>query len=147
VKEEEIWLKYSQAKTDAKSYSAWSFCGGGDVGDNLAELVINGTKTATASAYQIYENEGSPIPAVGDLSIILKTNGQAVCIIRTSNVRICRFSDVTSEHAYNEGEGDRSLEYWREVHKEYFSQELDRIGREFDEEMLVVCESFELEFK
>ncbi len=59
---------------------------------------------------------------------------------------VCRFCDVGREHAYNEGEGDRSLEYWRKVHRDFFKRELEEHGLSFDENMLVVCETFVLEF-
>ena len=52
---------------------------------------------------------------------------------------ICKFNEVTKEHAYEEGEGDRSLEYWRKAHKEFFSQYED-----FSEEDNVLCEKFKV---
>jgi uncharacterized protein YhfF len=41
-------------------------------------------------------------------------------------------------------EGDKSLKYWRDVHKKYFTKELKEIGKEFNEDMLVVCEEFDV---
>ena len=35
---------------DGASYEAWAFCGGGEAGDRLAALVLEGIKTATSSA-------------------------------------------------------------------------------------------------
>ena len=145
MREKEIWKRYRQLHPAADSYEAWSFAGGGAIGDELAELVVKGLKTATASAQCIYEVEKAPTPLVGALSVILKTGGDAVCVIRTTSIRICRFCDVSSEHAYREGEGDRSLEYWRKVHRECFTKEMASHGISFDEGMLVVCEEFVLE--
>jgi uncharacterized protein YhfF len=48
--------------------------------------------------------------------------------------------------AYDEGEGDRSLKYWRETHWDFFVGELASFGVEASPEMLVVCERFELVF-
>ncbi|MBE5902509.1 MAG: ASCH domain-containing protein, partial [Lachnospiraceae bacterium] len=62
----------------------------------------------------------------------------------TSKITICPFKDVTAEHAYKEGEGDRSLEYWRQVHKEFLESELETINMPFSEEAKVICEEFEL---
>lgn len=56
------------------------------------------------------------------------------------------FCEVSEEQAYKEGEGDRSLAYWREVHRAVFTEELKEIGEIFSEEMLVVCEEFEVAF-
>ena len=46
------------------------------------------------------------------------------------------------EHAFKEGEEDRSLEYWREVHKKFFRECLEEYELEFSENMKVVCEEF-----
>lgn len=89
---EEIWSLYKKHKPTATSYEAWSFCCGGQMGDALAQLVLDGIKTATASAYDIYALEKSPLPSPGNLSVILWSNGAAACIIKTTRVTIARFS-------------------------------------------------------
>ena len=126
MNELEMWKIYQDSHPKATRYEAWCFCDGGDIGDHLADLVLAGKKTATASALELYAIEGDPVPMVGGLSIVLSSDGQASCIIETIGVHICRFCDVTSEHAYNEGEGDRSLEYWRRVHEQFFLKELEQ---------------------
>ncbi len=143
---QEIWDRYRRGNPRAESYDAWMFCGGGEAANELADLVTKGVKTATASVYQIYQIENAPIPSVGDLNIILRADGVAVCIIRITEVVVSRFCDVTAEHAYNEGEGDRSLEQWKRVHKEFFTKELEEHGLLFDETVPVVCETFAVEF-
>ncbi len=122
-------------------YEAWAFT---DVPDKLAALVCEGTKTATCSSYDVCIAENEPIPKAGDYSIILDSKDNAVCIVRTSKITICPFKDVTAEHAYKEGEGDRRLEYWREVHREFLESELETINMPFSEEAKVICEEFEL---
>lgn len=134
---EELWDKSGLSG----EYAAWAFDGNPDV---LAGLVINGIKTATCSAYCLYEAEEEPLPRPGDYSIILDSNDNAVCIIRTTKVYIAPFDQVSEEHAFKEGEGDRSLEYWRKVHEEFLADELRTIGQEFDIKMEVVCEEFEV---
>jgi uncharacterized protein YhfF len=84
---------------------------------------------------------------VGDYSVILDSNDGAVCIIKTIKVDIVEFNKVSAEHAYKEGEGDRSLAYWREVHSEFLTNELASIHRAFDESARVVCEEFEVVYK
>ena len=125
-------------------YIAWGF---GDDADTLAKLVKNGIKTATCSAHVFYEIEDEDLPQKGDYNIILDSNENAVCIIKTINVYVTRFNAVSEEHAYKEGEGDRSLEYWRKVHKEFFTEELKSLNQEFDENMELVCEEFEVVYK
>ncbi len=122
-------------------HEAWAF---GDAPDKLLDLVRIGIKTATCSAYDLYIVQGLRIPEAGDHSILLDSNDDALCIIRTTRVTIEEFRKVSKEHAYKEGEGDRSLEYWREVHKEFIASELKSIGQKFDEHRKLVCEEFEL---
>lgn len=125
------------------NYQAWAF---GGAPDKLARLVLQGVKTATCSALALYEYENEEIPKVGDHSVILDSDDQAVCIIRTTKVYIAAFDQVSERHAYLEGEGDRSLEYWRQVHEEFFTEELKNIQQEFDTKMELICEEFEVVF-
>ena len=122
-------------------YEAWAF---GDDPDTLAELVRTGVKTATASAYPFYELEGEELPKAGEYSVILNTKDEAVCIIRTTKVYVTPYREVTAEQAWKEGEGDRSLDYWRRVHEAFFRKELEAVGLIFTEDMGVVCEEFEV---
>ena len=120
---------------------------GGEVGDRLARLVLDGTKTATASAYIAYENENEPIPKVGDYSVVLFDSGEAACVIMTNKVSLVPFDEVSERHAYLEGEGDRSLAYWREVHEEFFIPDYLAAGKPFDKHGLCVLEEFEIVYK
>ena len=49
---------------------AWAFGGSAEEADELLQLVLEGTKTATASALWDYEAEGEALPEVGSLSIL-----------------------------------------------------------------------------
>ena len=134
---EEMWIQSGLTG----EYDAWSF---GDDADKLARLVRDGIKTATCSAYCFYEMEEETLPEAGSYNIILGSDDQAVCITRTTKVYVTPFSQVTADHAFKEGEGDRSLEYWRKVHKKFFTEDLKEAGLPFDEEMKLVCEEFEV---
>ncbi|GEM03130.1 RNA-binding protein [Halolactibacillus miurensis] len=132
-------VKHPIVKDD---YQAWAFGYGKEVADELSDLVIKGIKTATASNFALYEVENEPLPKVGDYSVILDGDGKAVAIIETTRVEICPFDEVTAAHAFLEGEGDRSLAYWRDVHETFFKQELEEINQTFHEKIPVVCERF-----
>ena len=120
-------------------YEAWAF---GVEADLLAHLVAIGEKTATASAYPLYELENEPLPKTGAYSVILDSKNNAVCIIQTTKVTVVPFNEVTAEHAYKEGEGDKSLDYWREVHEKIFTEWMNEAGQEFTFDMEGVCEEF-----
>jgi len=83
-------------------------------------------------------------PQPGWLTIVLNGQDQPICIIETTEVLACHFDAVDEEFAQAEGEGDLSLEYWREAHKKFFSRTLPNIDKEFSEDMPVVCERFKL---
>ncbi len=136
---QEMWNLFSQQENINAEYDAWAF---GDDTDGLAQLVLHGIKTGTASAYPFYELEGEPLPEEGGYNVILDTQDNAVCITRTTRVYVVPFRDVTADHAYKEGEGDRSLAYWRAVHERFFTEELETVGLRFDWDMPVVCEEF-----
>lgn len=144
--DKEMWAAYIMEYPCFKDQSYESWCYGSDTPDLLAQLTLSGKKTATASAYPFYEYEKCDLPKVGEHNIILNTNGAAVCITRTTGVAVVPFMQVSAEQAYKEGEGDRSLQYWRTVHTQVFTDELAEINEEFSEDMLVVCEEFQVVF-
>ncbi|MGG5260663.1 ASCH domain-containing protein [Phycicoccus avicenniae] len=120
---------------------AWSFGATPDQADRLLALVLSGTKTATASALWDYEAEGEVLPAVGDLGIVTDGRGVPRALIATTRVETVPFDDVDAEHAHLEGEGDRTLTSWREVHRRFFSEHAAH-ERGFSPDMPVVLERF-----
>src|SRR5690349_3360716 len=102
--------------------------------DELLELVIKGIKTATCST----EDEPNT-SAPGERWVVLNGRGEPCCVIETIEVTYRRFNEVEADFAFDEGEGDRSLAYWREAHRTYFG----RLGR-FSEDMMLMCERFRL---
>ncbi len=119
----------------------WSFGATPEQADALLALVLEGTKTATASALWDYETDGEELPRAGDLAILTDGAGHPRALIAVDDVRIVPFEEVTEEHAFAEGEGDRSLAHWREVHRHFFTEHRSH-DREFAPGMPVVCESF-----
>lgn len=148
----EMWERYRALAKEtscniSNTYTTWYFDNNEKDANELAELVLKGTKKATASLYKLYEIENEELPKVGDLSIITNWDGIAQCIIQTTNIEIVPYKDVTEEFAATEGEGDKSLAYWKRAHWNYFSSELKKVGMEPNEDMLVVCEKFEVVYK
>jgi uncharacterized protein YhfF len=145
---ERLWAAFvvAAAPDPATPYSVWHFGDSEALADSLAELVRSGPKRATAGSLWSYELEQEPVPKPGQFSVITDWAGRARCVIRTTSVEIVAFDAVTAEHAAAEGEGDRSLEYWRASHWAYFTRELRAAGREPSPDMPIVCERFELEW-
>ena len=121
--------------------------GGGPFADELAALVLAGVKTATASPLIAYETEGEPLPREGGYSVILYDDGQAAAVIRDTRVSLVPFDEVSPEHAFREGEGERTLAQWREIHRRAFAPDYRAAGREFDEHGICVLEEFELVYR
>ena len=102
--------------------------------DQLLDLVIRRLKTATCST-EDEPNTSSP----GERWVVLDGRGEPRCVIETTEVTYRKFLEVDAAFAHDEGEGDRSLAYWREAHRRYFG----RLGR-FSEDMTLMCERFRL---
>lgn len=144
----ELWGKYRKINPDApEDYDAWAFGDSKEMADELARLVLEGKKTATASNYILYEVENELLPYAGLHNIILDGEGKAVAVVETTSVEVMPFDEVTEAHAYMEGEGDRSLAYWRDVHETFFKKELAAMNREFHDKIPVVCEKFKVVYK
>ena len=131
----------------SKKYVAEGWGDSPRMADELGTLIAQGTKTGTCSALWEWEAEGNPIPKVGLVTIVLDGKGEPLCIVETIEVFIRNYNEVDADFARAEGEGDLSLEYWREAHKNFFSRTLPKIGKEFSEEMPLVCERFRVTYK
>jgi uncharacterized protein YhfF len=118
---------------------AWSFGASAEEADALLALVLDGTKTATASAHADYATEGEPLPEPGTLGIVLDGAGNPRALVETTDVRVVAFDEVDAEHAHLEGEGDRSLAHWRAEHERFFTE---HATTGFDPQMLLVLERF-----
>ena len=123
---------------------AWAFGDNPALADELLHLVLEGSKRATTSYLFEYERDGDPVPKPGDLSILLDGAGRPRALIRTTDVDVLPFREVTSEQAAAEGEGDRSLATWRRDHEAVFRRSYETPGVEFSDDLMVVFERFEL---
>ena len=118
-----------------------------EMADELGALIAQGIKTGTCSALWEWEAEGNTPTQVGEVTVVLNGQGEPLCIVETVDVFIRNYNEVDAEFACSEGEGDLSLKYWREAHRNFFSRTLSKIGKEFSEEMPLVCEQFRVIYK
>ena len=140
MKPQEMWNAYKQINPSiGDEIDAWAF---GVEADLLADLVLKGEKTATASAYDLYAVDNDPLPQEGTFDVILDSQDQAVCIVEVTKVSVQPFHQVSADHAYKEGEGDKSLAYWRQVHEEVFTEWMSEAGLTFTPDSKVVLEEF-----
>jgi uncharacterized protein YhfF len=131
----------------SKTYIAESWGDNPEMADELGDLIVRDIKTATCSALWEWEAEGKPIPEEGQITIVLNGSSEPICIIETTQVTVRKYNEVDDTFAQAEGEGDFSLDYWQEAHKNYFSRTLPKTGKEFAEDMPLVCEQFKVIYK
>lgn len=117
---------------DWSHLETFSFGDSPDLAEKLAQLVIAGPKRATCWA----ASEGL-LTQLGKQMVMLDGAGAPRAIIETIELTQRRYDQVDAAFAYDEGEGDRSLAYWREAHRKYFT----RRGQ-FAPDMMLWCERF-----
>lgn len=139
---EEFWSGFVDATGIDGDYEAWAFAEEmPELATNLALLVRDGPKRATAGLLSEFEGtDAVPMPRAGDVSVILDSEGQPICVIRATQVETRRFGDVDAEFAWDEGEGDRTLTWWRQAHMWFFFEQ----GIRIDEDTPMVLQRFEL---
>jgi uncharacterized protein YhfF len=118
-----------------------------ELADELVDLVLAGTKRATASAVGHLEADGEPLPQVGGLWIATDGSMRPRALLETTDVRIGPLSSVDDTFAWDEGEGDRTGDYWLEAHTRYFSRTLPTAGLAFHPDIPVVFERFTVRYQ
>jgi len=136
----------TQAPTRYFDASAFGSEGENDLADELAELVVQGIKTATASVLNYYQEGNHPIERAGDRCIVLMSTGRPRCIIEMTEIRILPFGEVDEAFAAEYGEGERTLQWWREHLGAYYARECASRGWTFSEEIPLVCKRFRVAF-
>ena len=121
---------------DWRSLETFSFGDHPALADELVELVLEGKKRATCWAV----SEGLKGAALGKPMVALDGKNRPRVVLKTIELTQRQFDQVDEAFAYDEGEGDRSLAYWREAHKRYFT----RLGL-IEPQMMLWCERFRVE--
>ena len=134
-----FWAAYAASSGAAGPYTAWGFADDGnpELMTKLGLLVRDGPKRATAGREDDFNDE-EPIPSPGDHHVILNGEGDPICIIRTTSFEIRRFGEVDAQFAWDEGEGDRTLAWWRDAHLRYFAG----VGTPIDDDTRIGLERF-----
>lgn len=136
---EQFWSDYWISQNEQVPQLPEAFQFGADA-NGLAQLVVDGQKTATCSGRIFYELENEPLPSVGQYNIVLNANDEAVAIIQITSVEISPMNEVPESFALAEGEGE--YEDWWSAHVDFFTKALAEYNRSFQETMPLVCERF-----
>ena len=147
---ETYWQQYLDTLPESERHITYTAEGWGDspqMATELGTLIAQGIKTATCSALWEWEADGEAIPDPGTITIVLDGEDNPLCIVETTEVIVQPYDKVDAQFAYDEGEGDRSLEYWRRVHWNFFTRSLATIGKEPAMDMPLVCERFRVIYR
>jgi uncharacterized protein YhfF len=140
-----FWQAFRRhAGLDHDNYVVGSFGDSPELATELADSVMAGTKRATASLARDYGEGREPMPKPSDFVIVLDGEGRPRFIWRTTEITIKPLSQVDEAFAWDEGEGDRTRDWWLAAHRRYFSQQASREGFESNDDILTVFERFEV---
>lgn len=141
-----FWRRFCVARgvDPTERHDAFAFGDSPAMHDELLELVLQGSKRATAGLVLEFHAERLPLPSVRGYSVVLDGQSRPRCVIRTTQVDVVPFREVDERFARDEGEDDRSLASWRDGHERYFRRACARLDRRFTEDLPVVLERFEL---
>ncbi len=118
---------------DEVALEAFAFGDSEAMGNELAELVVSGPKRATVGWIAEAEALGEHLPALGDYWIILDGAGRPRCTIRTVEAFVAPLIAVDDRFAWDEGEGERTRDWWLDAHRRYFTRRAAILGIPFDE--------------
>ena len=99
-----------------------------ELAEKLFALVIEGTKRATAGMVADYEREHEPLPTAGDHWVVTDGTGAARAVLRSWQVRVGRLDTVDDAFAHDEGEGDRSRDWWLDAHLRFIGRRSAALG-------------------
>lgn len=117
----------------------------------LVDLVLAGTKTATAGLLVELELDEEEMPVPGMREVVIDADDRYVGIIETTDCRVLRMADVDDEFARDEGEGFADAADWRTAHERFWGRYLDEIRTRLGDpafsltdDTAIVCQRFRL---
>lgn len=138
-----FWRGYAEIHNlKNAAYTVVAFGDSPEMATELAELVIKGQKRATASLVRDYSQDVEPIPKEGDHVVVVDGQGQPKLIWRTTEIVIKPLVEVDEKFAWDEGEGDRTRDWWIEGHRAYFSRQAKDQGFTMHDGIETVFERF-----
>jgi uncharacterized protein YhfF len=122
-----------------------------DLRRELVDLVLAGTKTATAGLLAELELDGEEMPVPGMREVMIDAADRYVGEIETTDCRVVRMADVDDQFARDEGEGFADAADWRAAHERFWTAYLDELrqrlgdpGWSLSYDTLIICQRFRL---
>ena len=146
--QQEFWTRFKAAtgETAAAPQDISAFGDSPEMADELLELILIGQKRATCSLARWYvgPDADTPLPRTGNLALVLDGKGDPRCVLRITSVEIKPVRETDAQFAWDEGEGDRTLDDWMQGHCAFWQREAEREGFVFSTDLEAVYERFEL---
>jgi uncharacterized protein YhfF len=134
-------------RPSVNEYEIIDFGDSKELADELGRLVQTGIKTATSMLLWELEQGHEKFPFVGEIDIVTDGSGEPLSIIELIEVEERSFNTIDEAFAYDYGEGDRTLGWWRRAMWAYYERECQRWGREPNEAMPLICMRFRLLYR
>jgi len=112
----------------------------GAMRQRLNQLILDGRKRATAGLLVDYVRENEELESPGDFLTLVDDDSRGVSTVVVTQVETVPFIEVPWSFAQAEGEGDESLEEWREGHRQFWTE----AGETIDDNTPVVLIWFEV---
>jgi uncharacterized protein YhfF len=142
---EEFWRQYREAAgLHHDDYDVVAFGDGADMANELAELTVAGIKRATAGLVRQFGPAGEPPPVVGSYVVLVDGASRPRAVWRTIEVRIGPLNSVDEQFAWDEGEGERTREWWLAAHRRFFGRRAVVEGFQMHDEIETTFERFEI---
>jgi uncharacterized protein YhfF len=142
---DEFWRAYRTATgLDHDDYDAVAFGDSTEMATELAELVVAGVKRATAGLVRQFGPHGEPPPAVGGYVVLLDGADRPRAIWRTTSFRVGPLNSVDERFAWDEGEGERTREWWLAAHRRFFERRAAEQGFQMHDQIETMFERFEV---
>jgi uncharacterized protein YhfF len=142
---QEFWDAYAAAvRLGAQRFGVLRFGDCEDLADEIASQVVAGEKRATTSLVRDFTELGKPMPKPGNFCVVIDGKNSPRCIVHILQVDMKPLGEVDESFAWDEGGGDRSLEWWRSAHARYFKRQGAREGFAVDDATEVILERFEV---
>ncbi|WP_102124375.1 ASCH domain-containing protein [Lactiplantibacillus plantarum] len=113
----------------------------------LADAILAGTKTATTTPLDSYTRNKLPFTQVGDYNVLLNGDMKPGRDSENGGVLLIPFYRISAEHAYHEGDGDRTIGDWRKRKTAEFTPTLEEHGKNLSSDTPMVSEVFEVVYR
>lgn len=142
---DEFWRGYRKAAgLHHDDYDVVAFGDRPEMASELAELTVAGIKRATAGLVRQFGPDGEAPPVAGGYVVLLDGANRPRAIWRTTEIRIGPLNSVDERFAWDEGEGERTRDWWLAAHRRFFGRRAAAEGFVMHDEIETVFERFEV---